>query len=119
MYAKTTKHCRQPAGLLQSSPQNRQCQTLSLALPAGVLSLEHAAVSVAMRAEAGGSGDGDGGGLTGRFFVAAVSVAAELYVWRCTPAAGAERRVVSELLARVTVGASRSDKRNCVIGLQT
>ena len=76
---------------------------------AGVLSLEHAAVSVSMRVQAPGPSDGSGSSSSpGAFFVAAVSEAAELYVWVCTPAAAAaERRVSTRLLTRITVGASR------------
>lgn len=69
-------------------------------MPAGVLSLEHAAVSVGVR-----SVDSDSG--TSGIFVAAVSEAGEAYVWRCSPAAGDDRRVSSQLLARISVGASR------------
>ncbi len=78
---------------------NLQCLSASLLWRrAGVLSLEHAAVSIAVRSE-GGAGCG--------FFVAAVSEAAELYVWRCAPAPDGERRVSVALLARISVGASR------------
>lgn len=79
-----------------------------LCLSVGVLSLEHAAAAVSVLAEAGGSG---------AFFVASLSEAAELYLWRCSPTApleaggaaadGAGRRVQSHLLARISVGATR------------
>lgn len=70
---------------------------------AGILSLDHPATAVCMAAH--NSSDG-----VGAIFVAALSEAAELYVWKCSPAAEKSGRMQSMLLARIMVGRSREER---------
>lgn len=65
-------------------------------------------MSVAMRSEATISGSGSASGGKEGFLVAAVSEAGELYVWRCAPVGDDGRRIEAALLARISVGATRS-----------
>lgn len=64
----------------------------------GLLSLDHAATLVTVAVDVSGGG--------GAVFVAALSQAAELYVWRCSPMAEQPGRMQSTMLARITVGVS-------------
>ncbi len=65
-------------------------------------------MSIAMRSEATISGSGSASGGKEGFFVAAVSEAGELYAWRCAPVGDDGHRIEAALLARISVGATRS-----------